>query len=42
MAERIASNGPVDVLLTHACPIGLVDASGPVARLERFERRGTS
>lgn len=25
LAERIASNGPVNVLLTHACPVGLAD-----------------
>jgi Icc-related predicted phosphoesterase len=24
-AERIARSGPVDVLLTHACPVGLAD-----------------
>jgi uncharacterized protein len=24
-AERIAGNGPIDILLTHACPVGLAD-----------------
>ncbi len=27
MAGRIAAGGPVDVLLTHACPLGLADAT---------------
>jgi Icc-related predicted phosphoesterase len=26
-ADRIAAAGPVDILLTHACPIGLADVT---------------